>query len=172
MADGGPRIPMTRITPGPDTQRDFRTALGRFATGVTLITADSDIGPLGITANSFASLSLDPPLILWSPARASRRFAAFAEAQHFAVHVLRDDQIGLARAFTHHGTAFDGLDWHLSPERVPLFDDVLARFECRRVATHDGGDHVIVVGEVTGALFGEGDPLIFSGGGYGTFAPL
>jgi flavin reductase (DIM6/NTAB) family NADH-FMN oxidoreductase RutF len=161
-----------QITPGPDTQRDFRDALGRFATGVTLVTCDSDIGPLGITANSFASLSLDPPLVLWSPARSSRRFAAFTAARHFAIHILRDDQLPLARAFTHHGQAWDQADWHASPEGVPLIDDVLARFDCRLHAIHDGGDHAIVVGEVTAAIIGDGAPLVFAGGGYGGFAPF
>lgn len=172
MADGGPIAPMTRITPGPGTERDFRNALGRFATGITLVTCDSDIGPLGITANSFASLSLDPPLVLWSPARSSRRFDAFTQASHYAIHILRDDQLALARAFTHHGQAWEGVDRHISPEGVPLLDDTLARFECRQAAVHDGGDHAIVVGEVTACLIGAGTPLIFSGGGYGGFRPF
>jgi flavin reductase (DIM6/NTAB) family NADH-FMN oxidoreductase RutF len=169
MADGGAKRAMTRITPGPDTRRDFRDALGRFATGVTLVTCDSEIGPLGITANSFASLSLDPALVLWSPARSSRRFAAFTAARRFAIHILRDDQLDLARAFTHHGQAWDGVAWHPSPEGVPLLDDALARFECRQAALHDGGDHAIVVGEVTAAMIGDGSPLVFSGGGFGAF---
>ena len=165
--------PMTRITPGADTERDFRAALGRFATGVTLVTCNSEIGPLGITANSFASVSLDPPLVLWSPARASRRFAAFAGARDFAIHVLRDDQLALAQAFTSHGQAWDGVGWSAAPDTgVPLIADVLARFECRRTALHDGGDHAIVVAEVLAAEFGAGRPLVFSGGGYGAFAPF
>ena len=171
MADGGHKTPM-QITPGPDTARDFRTALGRFATGVTLVTCDSEIGPLGITANSFASLSLDPPLVLWSPARSSRRFEAFTAARHFAIHILRDDQLALARAFTHHGQAWEGVAWRPSPEGVPLIDDTLARFDCRLHAIHEGGDHAIVVGEVTSAVIGEGAPLIFAGGGFGGFAPF
>jgi flavin reductase (DIM6/NTAB) family NADH-FMN oxidoreductase RutF len=171
MADGGQKTPM-QITPGPDTARDFRTALGRFATGVTLVTCASPIGPLGITANSFASLSLEPPLVLWSPARSSRRFDAFAAAPHFAIHILRDDQLDLARAFTHHGQAWDGVAWHPSPEGVPLIDDTLSRFDCRRHAIHEGGDHAIVVGEVTSAVIGEGAPLVFAGGGFGGFVPF
>ena len=171
MADGGREAPM-QITPGPDTQRAFRDALGRFATGVTLVTCDSDIGPLGITANSFASLSLDPPLVLWSPARSSRRFDAFTRARHFAIHILRDDQIDLARAFTHHGQAWEGIDWRRSPEGVPLIDGTLARFDCRLHAIHDGGDHAIVVGEVAAAVIGQGTPLVFAGGGYGGFSPF
>ena len=171
MADGGRQEPM-QIIPGPDSARHFRDALGRFATGVTLVTCDSPIGPLGITANSFASLSLDPPLVLWSPARSSRRFDAFAAAAHFAIHILRDDQLDLARAFTHHGQAWDGVAWHPSAEGVPLIDDTLARFDCRRHAIHDGGDHAIVVGEVTSAVIGEGAPLVFAGGGFGGFVPF
>jgi flavin reductase (DIM6/NTAB) family NADH-FMN oxidoreductase RutF len=171
MADGGRKTPM-QITPGPETERHFRDALGRFATGLTLVTCDSDIGPIGITANSFASLSLDPPLVLWSPARSSRRFHAFTTARHFAIHILRDDQLPLARAFTHHGQAWDHVDWHASPEGVPLIDDVLARFDCRLHTIHEGGDHAIVVGEVTAATIGEGAPLVFAGGGYGGFAPF
>jgi flavin reductase (DIM6/NTAB) family NADH-FMN oxidoreductase RutF len=171
MADGGPTTPM-QITPGPDSERAFRDALGRFATGVALVTCDSEIGPLGITANSFASLSLDPPLVLWSPARSSRRFAAFTGTMHFAIHILRDDQLALARAFTHHGQAWDEVTWSTSADGVPLIDDTLARFVCRRHALHDGGDHAIVVGEVTSVLIGAGAPLVFAGGGYGGFAPL
>jgi flavin reductase (DIM6/NTAB) family NADH-FMN oxidoreductase RutF len=171
MADGGREAPM-QITPGPETERQFRDALGRFATGVTLVTCDSAIGPLGITANSFASLSLDPPLVLWSPARSSRRFAAFTEARHFAIHILRDDQLPLARAFTHHGQAWDHVTWRTSPDGVPLIDDVLARFDCRLHAIHEGGDHAIVVGEVTGVTIGDGAPLVFAAGGYGGFAPF
>jgi flavin reductase (DIM6/NTAB) family NADH-FMN oxidoreductase RutF len=161
-----------QITPGPETARAFRAALGRFATGVTLVTCDSDIGPLGITANSFASLSLDPPLVLWSPARSSRRFQAFTEAPRFAIHILRADQLDLARAFTHHGQAWDGVAWTPSPDGVPLIDDTLARFDCRAHALHDGGDHAIVVGEVARALIGEGAPLVFAGGGFGGFVPF
>ncbi len=172
MADGGAKPRMTRITPGPDSERDLRDCLGRFATGVALVTCDSEIGPLGITANSFASVSLDPPLVLWSPARASRRFQAFAAARHYAIHVLGDHQLDIARAFTHHGQRFDGLRWSLSSDRVPLVDGVLARFDCRQTATHDGGDHLIIVGEVKSAQIGVGRPLIFSGGGYGGFSGL
>ena len=162
---------MTPIVPGPDAERPFRDALGRFATGVTLVTADSEIGPLGITANSFSSVSLDPPLVLWSPARASRRFEAFARAEHFAIHVLRADQEEIARRFAHHGTAFDGLDMTLSPEKVPLLQDVLARFECELEALHDAGDHAIIVGRVHSARLSDGEPLVFAGGRYRTLAP-
>lgn len=167
MPDGG--LELTRFTPGPDTARAFRDALGKFATGVTIVTCQSDRGPLGITANSFASLSLDPPLVLWSPARASRRFQAFADAEHYAIHVLSADQQSLCDRFADDGLNFANLDWSQGAHAVPLLPDCLARFECTRQALHDGGDHAIIVGLVTAAATGPGDPLLFSGGRYGGF---
>ena len=157
--------------PGPDTERRFRDALGRFATGVTVVTALGAKGPVGITANSFAGLSLDPPLVLWSPARASRRFAAFASARHFAIHVLGAEQFALGRHFAREGLDFDLPGVAFNVEGVPLLTESLARFECRRLAVHDGGDHAIVVGEVLRASARKGAPLIFSAGRYGQFAP-
>ena len=100
MPDGSERHYMQTVTPGPDTTREFRDALGRFATGVTVVTTDSEIGPLGITANSFASVSLDPPLVLWAPARFSRRFKAFAETLYFAIHVIGAEQKALGERRT------------------------------------------------------------------------
>lgn len=160
---------MTSFKPGPDTVRLFRDALGRFATGVTVVTCPSDLGPLGITANSFASLSLSPPLVLWSPARASRRFQAFIDAPHYAIHVLSKAQHDLCDRFATQGHDFSGLDWTENAQSVPLFPNCLARFECRRHATHDGGDHAIVVGHVDAAEIGKGEPLLFAGGRYGGF---
>ena len=165
MADGDSFIP------GPATERRFRDALGLFATGVTVVTTRGARGPVGITANSFASLSLDPPLVLWSPARASRRFAAFASAQHYAIHVLGEEQFALGRHFAREGLDFDLPGVACNPEGVPLLTECLARFECRRHAVHDGGDHAIVVGEVLRAAAREGTPLVFSAGHYGRFTP-
>lgn len=158
------------LVPGPDTARAFRDALGRFATGITVVTTDSEIGPLGITANSFASVSLDPPLILWSPAKSSRRFTAFAEARHFAVHVIGADQMDICQRFSMDGTAFEGTDWELSAQKTPLLNGCLARFECETVATHDGGDHQIVVARVQRATWRDGAPLLFSQGMFGGFS--
>ena len=160
---------MTRFTPGPATERQFRDALGAFATGVTVITCRTGAGPLGITANSFSSLSLDPPLVLWSPAKFSRRFNAFAEASHFAVHVLGADHFALCRAFAREGDAFDGFDWSEGAHGVPLLEHCLARFECTQVACHDAGDHAIVVGAVTAVATTAGEPLVFAKGSYGRF---
>lgn len=155
--------------PGPETERRFRDALGLFATGVTVVTTLGTNGPVGITANSFASLSLDPPLVLWSPARASRRFAAFVTAPHYAIHVLAAEQFALGRHFAREGLDFDLPGVATNAEGVPVLTDCLARFECRRRAVHDGGDHAIVVGEVLRAGAREGTPLIFSAGQYGRF---
>lgn len=157
---------MQSFTPTADTARDFRAALGRFATGVTVVTAP---GPVGITVNSFASVSLDPPLVLWSPALASRRFKAFEGAERYAIHVLGKHQHAIGHGFVRDGAAFEELDWHLSDHGVPLIDDCLARFECRRHAIHEGGDHAIIVGEVERCTLGAGEPLIFSSGAYGRF---
>lgn len=168
MADGG-RSPMTPFTPGPDTARQFRDALGQFTTGVTVVTCRHEGAPLGITANSFASVSLDPPLVLWSPARSSRRFAAFEAAQHFAIHILAEDQRGVCNGFVQNGAAFDALDWTENAQGVPLIEGCLARFDCTRHAVYEGGDHAIIVGLVTAAALGAGDPLLFAKGAYGRF---
>lgn len=159
------------FTPSPDTQRRLRDALGRFATGVTVVTARGPAGPVGITANSFASLSLDPPLVLWSPARASRRFGVFVEASHFAVHVLARDQFALGRHFALQGMDFDLPGVGTGEGGVPLLPGCLARFECAREAVHEGGDHALVVGRVLRIAEREGAPLVFSAGRYGGFAP-
>lgn len=158
-----------QIVPSAETARDFRNALGRFATGVTVITTQSQIGPLGITANSFASVSLDPALILWSPAKQSMRYDAFASCDHFAVHVIGAEQRGLCERFIREGTAFEGADWGLNADEIPVLNGCLARFECRRHVTHDGGDHGIVVGQVLRASWRDGEPLLFSQGGFGAF---
>jgi flavin reductase (DIM6/NTAB) family NADH-FMN oxidoreductase RutF len=154
----------------PGGERALRDALGRFATGVTVITCAGPRGPLGITANSFASVSLDPPLVLWSPAKASSRFAPFAEARHFAIHVMSDTQEAVSDGFVRDGAAFDGLVWKAGPDCTPLIDGCLARFHCARHAVHDAGDHVIVVGRVLAADYGVGEPLVFAAGRYGRFA--
>ncbi|WP_127110483.1 flavin reductase family protein [Pararhodobacter zhoushanensis] len=157
------------FVPGPATERAFRDALGAYATGVTVITTKSDVGPLGITANSFASLSLDPPLVLWSPARFSRRFEAFTAAPHFAIHVLGADQMALGRHFAKQGHAFDLPGVALNAQGIPVLPGCLAVFECALEAVHEGGDHAIVVGRVLSARHRAGAPLVFHGGLYGGF---
>lgn len=157
--------------PGPGNERRFRDALGAFATGVTVITAAAPEGPVGITANSFASLSLDPPLVMWAPARASRRFDALVGAEYFAIHVLGQGQFALARHFSREGRDFALPGVVQSARGVPLLPGCLARFECRRAAVHDGGDHAIVIGHVERVEHRPGAALVFNAGDYGGFAP-
>ena len=147
----------------------FRGALGAFVTGVTVITTDSADGPVAIVANSFASVSLDPPLVLWSPAKSSRRFEYFAKAERFAIHVLSADQRDICAAIIGSKTAIRDVPTHLSHCGMPIIAGALATFECSLAASHDAGDHVIVVGRVTKAHHIDGDPLVFHGGKYGTF---
>ncbi len=148
------------------SKRDLRDALGRFATGVTVVTTMTAQGPLGITANSFASVSLAPPLVLWSPARHSRRFPAFESASHFAVHVLSVDQRPLAEAFARPGDGWPGPEHAQGIGDVPLLGGCTARFECRHESAHDGGDHLIVVGEVLRLTEADLPPLVFHRGRY------
>ena len=160
------------FVPGPSTERAFRDALGRFTTGVTVVTCEGPGGPVGITANSFASVSLDPPLVLWSPARASTRFDAFARAEHYSIHVLGEDQRDLGAAFARHPSeAFDAAETRRTDEGVTILPGCLARFDCVRHARHEGGDHEIVLGRVIRAEARDGAPLAFHAGRYGTFAP-
>ena len=167
----GDAAEMETFAPEQDP-RAFRTTLGSFATGVTVVTARGPGGePVGITANSFASVSLDPPLVLWSPARSSRRFAAFAEAGHFAIHVLAQDQQAVCDAFVRAEGGFDAVPWSEGPEGLPLLDGCLARFLCRREALLDGGDHAILLGRVWAASRRDGAPLVFQSGRYGGFLP-
>ena len=168
MADG---TAMAEIrVPGPDTQRALRDAFGRFATGVTVVTAAGPAGPIGITANSFASVSLDPPLLLWAPARASRRFPAFAAAADFAVHVLGADQSDLGRRFAASGDDWAGLGHVASDRGVPLLPGALARFECTTEARHPAGDHMVIIGRILRFCQRPGAALLFAGGRYGEFA--
>jgi flavin reductase (DIM6/NTAB) family NADH-FMN oxidoreductase RutF len=154
----------------PTDPRALRDAFGRFVTGVTLVTTQGPEGPVGFVANSFASVSLDPPLVLWSPARASSRFAIFAEARHFAIHVLEAGQRDWLARFARGGAGFTGLDHSVTTEGLPALSGALARFDCATHAVHDGGDHAIMVGRVLRVTVRAGEPLAFSQGRYGGFA--
>lgn len=148
--------------------REFRKALGTFATGVTIITTRAADGtPIGLTCNSFNSVSLDPPLVLWSLENASLSLAAFREAPHWAVHVLASDQEELSGRFARRGaTKFAGLELEDGVGNIPLLTGCSARFQCRNAFQYDGGDHVIFVGEVQRFDRSDAAPLVFHGGGY------
>jgi flavin reductase (DIM6/NTAB) family NADH-FMN oxidoreductase RutF len=150
--------------------KDLRGAFGRFATGLTVVTALAHDGPVGITANSFSSVSLDPPLVLWSIARSSRRFDAFAQARCQAIHILGADQMQLCHRFFRDGRDFSGLATTPGLGGVPLIDGALARLECEIVRRMDCGDHLVLVGEVRAMATSDGEPLVFSAGRYGTLA--
>jgi flavin reductase (DIM6/NTAB) family NADH-FMN oxidoreductase RutF len=152
--------------------RSLRKALGAFTTGVTVVTAIGNHGPIGMTVNSFASVSLDPPLVLWSPAKSSSRYDCFINAEHFAIHVLDAVQDGLSADFTHGGHGFENVEWHVNQEGIPAIRGTLARFECARAALHDAGDHSIIIGRILRVAHREGDPLCFSRGTFGRFARI
>lgn len=147
-------------------QRELRDALGHFATGVAIVTADGARGPVGITINSFASVSLDPPLVLWSLARGSDRFECFTRTEHFTIHVLPAGEKPLALRFATLGRDFEGLALETGIGGTPLLPTYAARFECRNAACHDGGDHVILVGEVLRLCERDVPPLLFHRGGF------
>ena len=148
--------------------KSFRQCLGKFATGVTVVTCcDADSNPCGITANSFSSVSLEPPLVLWNIAKVSNSLQAYLDATLFAINVLADDQQQLSSHFARSDhTLFDGIEYSLTDDGVPLFPGTLAALECKTHAIHNCGDHYIIVGEVTGFTFRDGEPLLFFGGGY------
>lgn len=169
MADGGRMNMMNRFSPTPDFAREFRSALGCFGTGVTIVTCRDADGPLGITANSFASVSLDPALVLWSPAKTSMRHDSFVAAKDFAIHVLHEGQLDLASTIARNGRALSCADGYTETDVCPALDDCLVRFTCRQYATHDAGDHTLILGEVREVATGTGTPLLFSQGQYGRF---
>ena len=153
---------MTPFTPDPANPRQLRDAFGQFATGVTIVTVATDKGPVAITANSFSSLSLDPPLVLWAPDKSSRRCAYFTQAQHFAIHVLGQEQTDLCWQVAKDGNCLADANLPQNAEGVPILPDCLARFECSHYATYPGGDHEIVVGQVIrAAMRNTGDALAF-----------
>lgn len=146
----------------------FRRCLGRFATGVTVVTCtDRDGEHYGMTVNSFSSVSLEPPLVLWNIAKVSRSLDAFLAAEHFGVNVLAREQKGLSRHFAGSDPdLFADIPHGASDNGVPRLDGSIAWFECRTEATHDCGDHHIIIGEVTDFAAADGEPLLFFRGEY------
>lgn len=176
-----PREDDTARSPDFDSAH-FRGALAQFATGVTIITtravdAEGELHLVGFTASSFNSVSLAPPLVLWSLSRAAGSLAIFRDNTHYAVNVLASDQIELSRRFgsradrigSGEGIAFDrfeGIAWREGFRGAPVFEGCCAWFECFNRSRYEEGDHVIFVGEVERCGYADREPLIFQAGGY------
>ena len=161
-------------TAPPFTERQFRDAMAQFATGVTVICARGADGRfVGFTANSFNSLSLDPPLVVWSLAHTGSHLAAFRAAAGYSINVLAHDQVELARRFSRpHADRFEGVGHALGATGAPLLDGCVAWFECRHHAQQDVGDHVLFIGRVERCGRRNGIGLVFHHGRYGTTQPL
>ncbi len=153
--------------------RRFRSALGAFATGVTIVTTrDAEGRDVGLTANSFNSVSLDPPMVLWSLARSARSLPAFLAGSHFAVHVLAANQEELSMRFAARGTdKFAGLELERGVGQVPLLPGCSARFQCRTAFRHQAGDHMIFVGAVEEFDHSDLPELLFHRGRYSLAVP-
>ncbi len=156
------------IAVGTANTRKLRSALGAFATGVTVVTARCPEGrTAGLTINSFSSLSLDPPLVLWCLANTAPSRSVFLNASHFAIHVLADDQAHLSKRFsTSLADKFAGLELTRALGGAPAFGGVAALFECERHHTYSGGDHIIFIGQIERYHHSERPPLVFHSGRY------
>jgi flavin reductase (DIM6/NTAB) family NADH-FMN oxidoreductase RutF len=170
-----------RLNPPPKAQPpnfsaiEFRSALGMFATGVTIVTARTASGQVvGLTANSFNSVSLDPPLVLWSLSRAAASLPVFSTGSHYAINVLAAEQKTLAERFATRGAdRFAGVSFDEGTGGAPLLHGAAATFECFNRSRYEEGDHVIFVGEVERCTWRAGaSPLLFHGGRYFTEHPL
>lgn len=149
--------------------RDFRRALGQFPTGVTVVTTVTGDGePIGVTASSFNSVSMDPALVLWSVDRNAFSAEIFRNAPHFAVNVLSTDQMDISNRFASRGEdKFRDIAWSGGLGGSPVLSDVAARFECQTWNVYEGGDHLIIVGQVLNYVYdGARSPLVFAKGGY------
>jgi len=148
--------------------KDFRRALGMFGTGVTIVTTRAENGePVGITANSFNSVSLEPPMVLWSLAKNARSLPVFQSADTWNVHILSNEQEALSNRFARAGEdKFSGLPLDSEAAHAPLLQDCSARFRCKTAFQYDGGDHIIFVGEVTDYDANPHPPLLYVTGGY------
>ncbi|MGH8778829.1 flavin reductase family protein [Paraburkholderia sp.] len=156
------------ITPEASHQVPLRQALSAFSTGVTVVSTVSGTGaPVGLTANSFNVLSLEPPLVLWSLRTNSSCVEAFQSASHFTINILSEQQLELSRRFARPGDdRFDGVTWRFGPGAVPRIQGCAAIFECRTVSRQIYGDHVLIIGRVEDYRYQAKRPLIFHHGRY------
>jgi flavin reductase (DIM6/NTAB) family NADH-FMN oxidoreductase RutF len=146
----------------------FRASLGRFASGITIVTARGARGvDVGMTVSAFSSVSLEPPLVLVCIDHAASVAPALATAEHFAVNILSEEQEPLSRRFAEREVdRFDGIAYHRGAQGIALLDGALAQLECRTVGRHPEGDHTILIGEVVASAVHEGHPLLYYRGGY------
>jgi flavin reductase (DIM6/NTAB) family NADH-FMN oxidoreductase RutF len=153
-------------------QARFREVLGHFATGITIVTALEEGVPVGFSCQSFAALSLDPPMVILAPAKSSTSWPRIARAGYFCVNILEEHQEALCRVFAvSGGDKFDGVGWRQGLSGAPILDGSLAFVECRLGDIFDGGDHELVTGHVVAMEIGDGSPLLFYRSGFGRFAP-
>lgn len=154
--------------------RSLRDAFGQFATGVTIVTTVNPVDkPVGITVNSFSSVSLEPPLVSWSLDSRSKRYKEFSEAEYFTISVLNQDQQDVSNLFAERSwddSVFEDAEWFAGHHNVPQIPGVSARFHCKTANLYEGGDHLIIVGEVLDYECDAQPPLIFFQGQYGRLA--
>lgn len=158
----------------PTDSRLFRNTLGQFCTGVVIVTGAPDGVPAGFAAQSFTSLSLEPPLIAVCPARTSTSWPKVRAAGRFAINILGADQRSVCDVFAKTGIdKFASFGWRAGVTGAPIIDNVLGYIDCELQAEHEAGDHTIAVGRVVDIeiLDAERPPLLFFRGGYGSFAP-
>jgi flavin reductase (DIM6/NTAB) family NADH-FMN oxidoreductase RutF len=154
--------------------KQFRQALGMFATGVTVVTTIAPDGsPRGLTANSFTSVSLSPPLVLVCIDRAAKSYTAFTQGNGFAINILSQDQRELSQRFASKtADKFAGVDWSKGANGAPILDGALAWLECRHWRWVTAGDHIVLIGEVVDLGVNPGQPLAYFGSAYGAVAAL
>jgi flavin reductase (DIM6/NTAB) family NADH-FMN oxidoreductase RutF len=171
MSDSAEAVALERV-PHLD-QGDYRRTLGQFATGVTVVTTRTLDGVrVGLTVNSFTSVSLDPPTVLWCLSCASASVRPFLAAARFAINMLAFDQAAVAQRFaTRHPDRFSGVGCQIGPGGVPLLDCAIAHLVCRNIARHRSGDHLIFIGAVEHFQRFAGEPLVFHAGEYGRLLP-
>jgi 3-hydroxy-9,10-secoandrosta-1,3,5(10)-triene-9,17-dione monooxygenase reductase component len=166
-------------TPIPDDPesaaraRQFRDVLGLFASGVTVVTSMADGAPVGMTCQSFSSVSLAPPLVMFCPARTSRAWPLMQRSGYFCVNFLAADQADISNAMATKGTdKYDGIGWRPASTGSPLLDGVLGYVDCTVQSVHEAGDHYVVLGRVRdlGFIDDDGKPLLYYRGGYDTVA--
>ncbi|WP_343563124.1 flavin reductase family protein [Kiloniella sp. b19] len=153
-------------------KRDFRSALGAFATGVTVVTTRSEDGTLnGLTANSFSSVSLEPPLILFCIDKSANAYKAFMKNENFAINILSEEQQAISNAFAFEEDRWSKVQTRTMETGAPVIDGSLASFDCEVFKRVEAGDHVIMIGEVKSYEKAEaGSPLLYAKGGYASLA--